>query len=79
DLEFDIRATQYMMNLSFSQMQLVEIAKALSHDAEVVKKSLGGAVHRPEINTAETCRGIPAEIDVFRHRHVRNRAQFLLD
>lgn len=36
DLEFDIRATQYMMNLSVAQMQLVEIAKALSHDAEVI-------------------------------------------
>lgn len=35
-LEFDIRATQYMMNLSVAQMQLVEIAKALSHDAEVI-------------------------------------------
>ncbi len=34
DLEFDIRATQYMMNLSVAQMQLVEIAKALSHEAE---------------------------------------------
>ncbi len=36
ELEFDIRATQYMMNLSVAQMQLVEIAKALSHDAEVI-------------------------------------------
>ncbi|CCV09905.1 sugar ABC transporter ATP-binding protein [Mesorhizobium sp. STM 4661] len=36
DLEFDIRATQYMMNLSVARMQLVEIAKALSHDAEVI-------------------------------------------
>ncbi|AYG63285.1 sugar ABC transporter ATP-binding protein [Rhizobium jaguaris] len=36
DLEFDIRATQYMMNLSVAQMQLVEIAKALSHEAEVI-------------------------------------------
>jgi putative xylitol transport system ATP-binding protein len=36
DLEFNIRATQYMMNLSVAQMQLVEIAKALSHDAEVI-------------------------------------------
>ncbi|HTO34587.1 MAG TPA: sugar ABC transporter ATP-binding protein [Pararhizobium sp.] len=35
-LEFDIRANQYMMNLSVAQMQLVEIAKALSHDAEVI-------------------------------------------
>lgn len=35
-LEFHIRPTQYMMNLSVAQMQLVEIAKALSHDAEVI-------------------------------------------
>jgi len=35
-LRFDIRATQYMMNLSVAQVQLVEIAKALSHDAEVI-------------------------------------------
>ncbi|PZM07345.1 sugar ABC transporter ATP-binding protein [Rhizobium tubonense] len=35
-LEFKIRANQYMMNLSVAQMQLVEIAKALSHDAEVI-------------------------------------------
>jgi putative xylitol transport system ATP-binding protein len=35
-LEFGIRANQYMMNLSVAQMQLVEIAKALSHDAEVI-------------------------------------------
>ncbi|WP_455270460.1 sugar ABC transporter ATP-binding protein [Rhizobium herbae] len=35
-LEFSIRANQYMMNLSVAQMQLVEIAKALSHDAEVI-------------------------------------------
>jgi putative xylitol transport system ATP-binding protein len=35
-LEFNIRANQYMMNLSVAQMQLVEIAKALSHDAEVI-------------------------------------------
>ncbi len=35
-LEFDIRANQFMMNLSVAQIQLVEIAKALSHDAEVI-------------------------------------------
>ena len=35
-LEFNIRANQYMMHLSVAQMQLVEIAKALSHDAEVI-------------------------------------------
>lgn len=35
-LEFDIRANQFMMNLSVAQVQLVEIAKALSHDAEVI-------------------------------------------
>ena len=35
-LEFKIRANQYMMHLSVAQMQLVEIAKALSHDAEVI-------------------------------------------
>ncbi|WP_430259959.1 sugar ABC transporter ATP-binding protein [Neorhizobium sp. IRS_2294] len=35
-LEFQIRPTQFMMNLSVAQMQLVEIAKALSHDAEVI-------------------------------------------
>ncbi|ENQ58028.1 hypothetical protein C968_01477 [Brucella canis CNGB 513] len=33
-LEFKIRANQFMMNLSVAQVQLVEIAKALSHDAE---------------------------------------------
>lgn len=35
-LEFNIPATQFMMNLSVAQVQLVEIAKALSHDAEVI-------------------------------------------
>ncbi|WP_184358776.1 sugar ABC transporter ATP-binding protein [Rhizobium sp. BK602] len=35
-LGFDIRASQFMMNLSVAQVQLVEIAKALSHDAEVI-------------------------------------------
>jgi len=35
-LEFKIRANQFMMNLSVAQVQLVEIAKALSHDAEVI-------------------------------------------
>lgn len=35
-LEFKIRANQFMMNLSVAQIQLVEIAKALSHDAEVI-------------------------------------------
>jgi putative xylitol transport system ATP-binding protein len=35
-LEFNISATQYMMNLSVAQMQLVEIAKALSHEADVI-------------------------------------------
>jgi putative xylitol transport system ATP-binding protein len=35
-LEFDIRAGQMMMTLSVAQMQLVEIVKALSHDAEVI-------------------------------------------
>lgn len=35
-LEFSISATQYMMNLSVAQMQLVEIAKALSHEADVI-------------------------------------------
>ena len=35
-LQFNIRATQFMMNLSVAQVQLVEIAKALSHDAEVI-------------------------------------------
>ncbi|MBB4002092.1 MAG: sugar ABC transporter ATP-binding protein [Aurantimonas endophytica] len=36
DLEFDIRAEQTMASLSVAKMQLVEIAKALSHDAEVI-------------------------------------------
>jgi putative xylitol transport system ATP-binding protein len=36
DLEFDIRADQQMASLSVAKMQLVEIAKALSHDAEVI-------------------------------------------
>lgn len=35
-LEFNIRAHQFMMNLSVAQIQLVEIAKALSHEAEVI-------------------------------------------
>ena len=35
-LAFDIRATQTMATLSVAEMQLVEIAKALSHDAEVI-------------------------------------------
>lgn len=35
-LEFGIGATQLMANLSVAQVQLVEIAKALSHDAEVI-------------------------------------------
>ncbi|MDL2401631.1 sugar ABC transporter ATP-binding protein [Rhizobium mayense] len=35
-LQFNIRATQLMMNLSVAQVQLVEIAKALSHNAEVI-------------------------------------------
>ncbi|HCL64731.1 MAG TPA: D-xylose ABC transporter ATP-binding protein [Rhizobium sp.] len=36
DLEFNISAKQFMMNLSVAEVQLVEIAKALSHDAEVI-------------------------------------------
>ena len=36
ELEFNIRATQRMINLTVAEMQLVEIAKALSHDAEVI-------------------------------------------
>ncbi|WP_102959011.1 sugar ABC transporter ATP-binding protein [Mangrovicella endophytica] len=36
DLAFDIRADQTMASLSVAKMQLVEIAKALSHDAEVI-------------------------------------------
>ncbi|HEV7253507.1 MAG TPA: sugar ABC transporter ATP-binding protein [Mesorhizobium sp.] len=35
-LEFSISARDYMMNLSVAQMQLVEIAKALSHEADVI-------------------------------------------
>ena len=35
-LQFKIRANQYRMHLSVAQMQWVEIAKALSHDAEVI-------------------------------------------
>ena len=35
-LEFNIRATQRMIELTVAEMQLVEIAKALSHDAEVI-------------------------------------------
>lgn len=35
-LAFDIRANQTMAALSVAEMQLVEIAKALSHDAEVI-------------------------------------------
>jgi putative xylitol transport system ATP-binding protein len=35
-LGFDIRAEETMARLSVAQMQLVEIAKALSHDAEVI-------------------------------------------
>ncbi len=36
DLGFAIPATRRMYSLSVAQMQLVEIAKALSHDAEVI-------------------------------------------
>ena len=36
DLGFAISATQHMYSLSVAQAQLVEIAKALSHDAEVI-------------------------------------------
>jgi putative xylitol transport system ATP-binding protein len=36
DLGFAISATRQMYTLSVAQMQLVEIAKALSHDAEVI-------------------------------------------
>ena len=36
DLGFAIVATRYMYSLSVAQAQLVEIAKALSHDAEVI-------------------------------------------
>lgn len=36
ELEFDIPAKQYMMHLSVAEVQLVEIAKALSHDADVI-------------------------------------------
>jgi putative xylitol transport system ATP-binding protein len=36
DLGFAIPAGRYMHSLSVAQMQLVEIAKALSHDAEVI-------------------------------------------
>lgn len=36
ELEFNIRATQRMIDLTVAEMQLVEIAKALSHDAEVI-------------------------------------------
>ena len=36
DLGFEIPATRRMSSLSVAQMQLVEIAKALSHDAEVI-------------------------------------------
>ncbi|PRD44803.1 D-xylose ABC transporter ATP-binding protein [Phyllobacterium phragmitis] len=35
-LGFNIRASLLMMNLSVAQIQLVEIAKALSHNAEVI-------------------------------------------
>ena len=36
ELEFNIRATRRMIDLTVAEMQLVEIAKALSHDAEVI-------------------------------------------
>lgn len=36
DLGFEIPASRQMYTLSVAQMQLVEIAKALSHDAEVI-------------------------------------------
>lgn len=36
DLDFNIDANQTMMTLSVAQMQLVEITKALSHEAEVI-------------------------------------------
>ncbi|KXF75780.1 D-ribose transporter ATP-binding protein [Paramesorhizobium deserti] len=35
-LGFNVRPSQLMMNLSVAQVQLVEIAKALSHNAEVI-------------------------------------------
>lgn len=36
DLHFDISATTLMMDLSVAEIQLIEIAKALSYDAEVI-------------------------------------------
>ncbi|EEW26182.1 sugar ABC transporter ATP-binding protein [Rhodobacter ferrooxidans] len=47
-LEFGISARTVMMDLTVAEMQLVEIAKALSHDAEVIimdepTSALGGA------------------------------------
>lgn len=35
-LDFDIRANELMMDLSVAKVQLVEIAKALSYDAEII-------------------------------------------
>ena len=44
-----------------------------------VEQRLCVPVHRLKIDAAETGRRLAAEIDVFRHGHMRNRAQFLLD
>ena len=48
DLQFDLSATSLMMDLTVAELQLVEIAKALSYDAEVIimdepTSALGGA------------------------------------
>lgn len=46
---------------------------------ELVEKFLGIPVHRFEVDAAETTKRFSAQIDVFRHGHVRDGAQLLLD
>ncbi len=46
---------------------------------ELVEKFLSIPIHRLEVDAAETTKRFSAQIDVFRHGHVRDGAQLLLD
>ena len=65
--------------LHLRDREVHHVLRGANVEFEIVQQLLRGPVHRAEIDAAEPRRGLAAEIDVLGDRHVRNRAEFLLD
>ena len=65
--------------LRLSDGEAVHAPRRGNREAEVVENRLRRRIHFAEVDPAEPTRRLAAEKDILGDRHLRNRAQFLLD